>query len=84
MSDGARPSSSRVVLVVLEQSKYKYVVVYTWKTSRVRKSRGRYGRVYYYYYSVRPQSAAAAAAPIAVTSLLKRTTTPYTRVISRV
>ena len=84
MSDGARPSSSRVVLVVLEQSKYKYVVVYTWKTSRVRKSRGRYGRVYYYYYySVRPQSAAAAA-PIAVTSLLKRTTTPYTRVISRV
>lgn len=82
MSDGARPSSSRVVLVVLEQSKYKYVVVYTWKTSRVRKSRGRYGRVYYYYYSVRPQS--AAAAPIAVTSLLKRTTTPYTRVISRV
>ena len=79
MSDGARPSSSRVVLVVLEQSKYKYVVVYTWKTSRVRKSRGRYGRV---YYSVRPQS--AAAAPIAVTSLLKRTTTPYTRVISRV
>ena len=84
MSDGARPSSSRVVLVVLEQSKYKYVVVYTWKTSRVRKSRGRYGRVYYYYYSVRPQSAAAAATPIAVTSLLKRTTTPYTRVISRV
>ena len=82
MSDGARPSSSRVVLVVLEQSKYKYVVVYTWKTSRVRKSRGRYGRVYYYY-SVRPQSAAAAT-PIAVTSLLKRTTTPYTRVISRV
>ena len=80
MSDGARPSSSRVVLVVLEQSKYKYVVVYTWKMSRVRKSRGRYGRV---YYSVRLQSAAAAT-PIAVTSLLKRTTTPYTRVISRV